>query len=89
MNYFNFQFLQTNFFQFFQFSIVSIFYKTNNIKTKPSTRVKTYWARKIFHFGSTLGIKDEERMEKLLYIPLFYNFEINLMPILFHYISQV
>ena len=43
------------------------------------------------YFGPTWGIKDEERIEKLLQgaMPLLLNFEMNLMPILFYYISQV
>ena len=37
----------------------------------------------MFHFGPTWGIKDEK------VIPLLWNFEMNLMPILFYYIFQV
>ena len=45
----------------------------------------------MLHFGPTWGIKDEERMKKLLQdvIPLLENFEMNLVPILFYHISQV
>ena len=47
--------------------------------------------RYIFHFGPTWGIKNEAWMEKLLQgvTPLLQNFKMNLMPILFCYISQV
>ena len=45
----------------------------------------------MFQFGPTWDIKDEERMEKLLEgaIPVLYNFEMILMPILFYYIYLV
>ena len=46
--------LYTNYLSF-QFSDLHTFYKPNNIKTKPTTKAKTY-----------IQIKDEERMEKLL-----------------------
>ena len=41
-------------------------------------------------WGSTWGVKNEARMEKLLgVIPLHQDLQMNLMPILFCYISQV
>ena len=45
----------------------------------------------ILHFGPTWGIKNEAKMEKLLQsvIPLLQIFEMNFIPILFCYISQV
>ena len=47
--------------------------------------------RYILHFGHTWGIKNEASMEKLLQgvTPLLQHFKINLMPILFCYVSQV
>ena len=46
--------------------------------------------RHIFHFGPTWSIKNEVRMEKLLQgvTSLRQSFEMNLMQILFCYISQ-
>ena len=45
----------------------------------------------MFHFGPTWDIENEARMEKLLQgvTPLLQHFGMNLMPILFCYISQV
>ena len=52
----------------FQFSYLHTFYKANNIKTKHSTKVKTYiqikhsnGTDKMFHFRLTWDIKDEEK----------------------------
>ena len=76
----------------FQFSYLHAFYKPNNITTKLSLEVKSYFSRLakqrdrfIFHFGPTQGIKNEARIEKLFQgvTPLLQNFEMNLMPILF------
>ena len=80
----------------FQFYLHA-FYKPNNITTKLSLKVKSYFQSQpnketyIFHFRPTWRIKNEVRMEKLLQgvTPLLQNFDINLMPILFCYISQV
>ena len=81
----------------FQFSHFHAFYKPNNITTKLSLKVITYFQSLpnketyIFHSGSTWGLKNEPRMGKRLQgvTPLLQNFETNLMPILFCYISQV
>ena len=45
----------------------------------------------MFHFGSTWGTKNDERIENLLQgvMQLLSDFEMNLMPILFCYISQL
>ena len=47
--------LYTHYFHF-KFSYLHTFYKPNNTETKPG----------ILHFGPAWGIKDEERMVKLL-----------------------
>ena len=78
----------------FQFSYLHAFYKTNNITTKLSLKVKSLfqiWPNKETDGYSTWGMKNEARMEKLLQdvTPLLQNFEMNLMPILFYYISKV
>ena len=57
----------------FQFSYLHTFYKPNNIKTKPNTKIKTYFQiqldKKTDKYSSLDplgGIKAKERMEKLL-----------------------
>ena len=63
----------------FQFSYFHVFYKLLKVsQTKRQT------------WGSTWGIKNEARMKKLLgVIPLHQDLQMNLMPVLFCYISQV
>ena len=75
----------------FQFFYLHGFYKQNNITTKLSLKVKSYFQSSpnketyIFHFRLTWGIKNEAMMEKRLQgvTPLLQNFKINLVPILF------
>ena len=56
--------LYTHYFDF-QFSYLHTFYKSNNIKTKPSTNVKSADLQ-INIPPWTKGVRNEERMEKFL-----------------------